>query len=672
MSLIRQIWLLLWGTLLLALVGGVAVNILSTRDTLQTQLGLKNTDNANALALVLSQQKGDAPLMALVVASQFDTGYYRRIRLLDANQRPTLTREAAAPPTGSSAASLSDPPTALAAKAPAWFVSLLPIQAPVGLAQVSDGWRAVGSVEVTSHTAFAHDALWLGSVRTAAALLAIGVLAGLLARALVARMRVPLNDTVDQAQRLVAGEYITKPEPEAPELRRVTRAMNSMVVRLKLTFDAQAQQLETLRRDATCDPLTGLANRKHFMGLLDVTLSREDGPAQSGLLLLRVMQLAAVNRQIGHAATDRMILAVVEVLQAYTERVQGCSLGRLNGSDFALCLPAGGVALETARAIADSLKLLLPRFGEGLGADIAVAIGAVETQRLRPVSQVMSAADGALALAESRGAYAVELADQIGPSASLRGAQVWRQQIDLALMPALHRADGAAQSGAKLARFPLINRVSELVHWECPLRLQLEAGGPFEPAARWLPLALRSRLTAAVDERAVALALADIHEDGTARCVNLSAASLTDTGFAARLRAQLLEAPRASRQLWLEVPEIAAVERFDAVQELGRQLRPTGIRFGIEHAGPQLGQIDRLFEAGLDYAKLDASVTQGLATDPQRLNFVRGMVVLLHGLAVQVFAEGVVDAADAKALWQCGADGITGPWASQERADLVG
>ena len=663
MSLIRQIWLLLWGTLLLALVGGVAVNILSTRDTLQTQLGLKNTDNANALALVLSQQKGDAPLMALVVASQFDTGYYRRIRLLDTQQRPTLTRDAAAPPADASANALWHAPT--------WFVSLLPIQAPVGLAQVADGWRAVGSVEVTSHTAFAHDALWLGSLRTAAALLAIGALAGLLARAVVARMRVPLNDTVDQAQRLVAGEYITKPEPAAPELRRVTRAMNSMVVRLKLTFDAQASQLETLRFEATCDPLTRLANRKHFMGQLDVTLNREDGPAQSGLLLLRVMQLAAVNRQIGHATTDRMILAVVEVLQAYTERVQGCSLGRLNGSDFALCLPAGGVALETARAIADSLKLLLPRFGEGLGADIAVAIGAVETQRLRPVSQVMSAADGALALAESRGAYSVELADQVGPSASLRGAQVWRQQIDLALMPAVDPGDGA-QSGAKLARYPLINRVSELVHWECPLRLQLEPGGPYEPAARWLPLALRSRLTAAVDERAVALALADIHEDGTARCVNLSAASLTDTGFAAGLRAQLLEAPRAARQLWLEVPEIAAIERFEAVQELGRQLRPTGVRFGIEHAGPQLGQIDRLFEAGLDYAKLDASVTQGLATDLQRMNFVRGMVVLLHGLAVQVFAEGVVDAADAKALWQCGADGITGPWASQERADLVG
>lgn len=649
MSLIRQIWLLLWGTLLLALVGGVAVNVSATRDTLQTQLAIKNADSANALALVLSQQKGDRQLMDLVVASQFDTGYYRRIRLFSADQRPTVTREAAVLPTA----------------APAWFVSALPLNAAAGVAQVSDGWRALGSVEVTSHTAFAHDALWRGSLRVAAALLAIGLVAGLLAQALVARLRRPLDDTVDQAQRLLAGEFITKPEPAAPELRRVTRAMNSLVARLKLTFDAQASQLETLRREATCDPLTGLSNRKHFMGLLDVTLSREDGPAESSLLLVRVMQLAAVNRQIGHAATDRMILAVSELLQAYTQRVPGCELGRLNGSDFALCLPAGGVALETAQTLSDSLKVLLPRFGEGLGAEIAVAIGAVEMNRLRPLAQVMSAADGALALAESRGGFSVELSDQVEPKVGLVGAQVWRQQIEAALQA---QADG----DAKLARYPLINRTSELIHWECPLRLRLEHNGVLEPAARWLPLALRSRLTAAVDERAVALALAEIAQDGTARCINLSAASMLQTGFAPRLRALLRQAPRASRQLWLEVPEIAAVEHFDAVQELGRQLRPTGIRWGIEHAGPQLSQIDRLFEAGLDYAKLDASVTQGVAGDAQRLHFVRGMIVLLHGLSVQVFAEGVANAADAKALWQCGVDGITGPWASQERADLVG
>ncbi|HEX3139546.1 MAG TPA: LapD/MoxY N-terminal periplasmic domain-containing protein, partial [Rhizobacter sp.] len=76
MSLIRQIWLLLLGTVLLAFVGSVTVAVESARGYLQTQLRLKNADNATSLALALSQQKGDAELMGLLMSAQFDTGFY--------------------------------------------------------------------------------------------------------------------------------------------------------------------------------------------------------------------------------------------------------------------------------------------------------------------------------------------------------------------------------------------------------------------------------------------------------------------------------------------------------------------------------------------------------------------------------------------------------------------
>ena len=66
-------------------------------------------------------------------------------------------------------------------------------------------------------------------------------------------------------------------------------------------------------------------------------------------------------------------------------------------------------------------------------------------------------------------------------------------------------------------------------------------------------------------------------------------------------------------------------------------------------------------EAGLDYVKLDASSTRGLAQDPARANYVTSTVRMLHGLGLQVYAEGVVNAEDAARLWQCRVDGITGP-----------
>src|SRR5688500_8921851 len=149
MSLIRQIWLLLIGALLLAALASVGVVIESERDTLQTQLRLKNHDNAASLALALSQQHGEPKLMELVMAAQVDTGFYRQIRFTGPGGKASFARERALVPAG----------------ARAWFVALLPIASSPGVARVSDGWRALGAVQVVSHTAYAHDDLWTGGIR---------------------------------------------------------------------------------------------------------------------------------------------------------------------------------------------------------------------------------------------------------------------------------------------------------------------------------------------------------------------------------------------------------------------------------------------------------------------------------------------------------------------------
>jgi diguanylate cyclase (GGDEF)-like protein len=638
MSLIRQIWLLLLATVLLAFVGSVTVAVESARGYLQTQLRLKNADNATSLALALSQQKGDPELMNLLMSAQFDTGFYRHIKFVAADGKTGFDREASA---------TSASPTA----APDWLVSLVPIKSEPGVAQVSDGWRALGRVEVISHNSFAYDELWHGSVQSAIAMAVVGLLAGCIATIAVRRIRRPLDSTVGQAQALVRGEFVTVNEPRIPELQRLTQAMNQMVGRLRVTFQAQAEQLASLHRQTNCDRLTGLSNRAHFLGQLSAALQREDGTSEGGLVLLRVLDLAGINRTLGHAATDRIIMAIAQALRPYSERVQGCFLGRLNGSDFALCLPAPGVARETSQALADALRIVLPSWGAG----IAVSVGAVELRRDMTPGAAMAAADAALARAESRGAFAVEVDSEERQGTPALGEGAWRQRI----------RDALSQGRVHLVNFPLIDARKQLVHFECPLRLQVEENGPFEPAARWLPMAVRSRLIVDVDERALALALAEAANDGQPRCINISPSSLLDSGFASRLRALLWDAPRVARLIWLEVSESAAVEHFELLQELSRQLRPIGVRLGLEHAGERLGLIPRLFEAGLDYVKLDTAVVTGVGSDDNRADFIRGTATLLHGLSLKVYAEGVVDERDAEALWECGIDAITGPWASK-------
>lgn len=652
MSLIRQIGLLLLATLVLAWAGSVAVNVQSVRETLQTQLRLKNSDNATALALVLSQQHGQPELMARAAAAQFDSGFYSHIRVAGTDGRTLFERNAHDRPGPASVA-------------PAWFAAWLPIESVPGVAQVSDGWRPLGTVEVVSVAAYALDALWRGSVRVALVLASVGLGAGLLAAVGVARIRRPLDAMVRQANAVQRGEYPTLVEPEVPELRRLTRAMNTMVNRLRGVFEGQAAQVEAMRRQATCDALTGLSNRNHFMALLGASLQREDGPAAGGLVLLRVIDLAEVNRTLGHDSTDRLIATIAQTLQTYALRVDGAFVGRLNGSDFGLALPVGGLARETAVAVVALLRAALPAFAHG----VTVAAGVVETRHGSALADVLGGADLALARAESGGPFSVDASVdacvEAGPDAARS------DPADL-MAPALaglgergrtaRVREALVEGRLQLASFPVVDAAGRLIHIECPLRMQLAPDAPFEVAARWLPLALRGRLTCFVDERAVALALQAISADGRARCVNIAPASLADSGFAARLRTQLLAAPRAARDLWVEVGESAAADRFELLRELSRQLRATGARVGLEHAGERLTRVERLFDAGLDYVKLDAATTQGMAADEARAGFVRGLVAMLHSLSMQVFAEGVADGSTADALWACGVDGVTGPW----------
>lgn len=633
MSLIRQLWLLLLATVVVGVLGSALVTVGAARGYIETELRLKNSDNAQALALTISQQGGDLALAELAVAAQFDTGYYERIRLVSPEGKALIERQA-------------EPQ---AHSAPAWFVRLAPIASQPGVAQVSSGWRTLGTLEVVSASSFAYADLWRGSLRSAGWLALVGLLAAAIATLVLRRIRTPLDATVEQAQALVDRRFVTVDEPRVPELRQLSRAMNTMVQRLRAVFAEQGAQLESLRRQAQTDPLTGMSHRAHFMAQLGSLQDRDDAPAAASLLLLRAQPLAALNLRQGHAETDAMLRRLADTLGAQAAR-HGLGLGgRLNGADFALLLSdADGPAC--ARDVQAAVREALAPWPEA-----SVAIGAVPWRTGTSPGALMQAADAALARAEAQGGFGLA-ADAPGPAEAAAvpsmGEAAWRRVLQSSL------DSGAAELGA----FPVVDRDGRLIHLECPLRLRLQTGGPLEPAARWLPWALRGQLSAQADLVAVGLALDQIDADGRARGVNLAVHSLGNSAFVVALLTLLAGQAAAARQLWLEVGERAAVEQLDVLRALAQQLRPQGVKLGLEHAGERLARIDRLYEAGLDYIKLDASLAAGLGSDASRGEFVRGLVWTLHGLGMQVYAEGVRSAADAEALWACGVDGVTGPW----------
>lgn len=629
MSLIRQVWFLLWLTLAVACVGALGVSVHSARQYLVTQLTLKNNDAAQSLALSMAQQRGDLTAIELMLSSQFDTGSYQRVELRS-DQGKVLVGRSAAVRSGT---------------APAWFVEWLAIRPGTGVAQVANGWKPLGRLEVVSQFDYALDALWQSTLAMVGGLAGIAVLAAAVAALGVRRLRRPLDAVVAQAAALTERRFVTISEPTTPELRNVARAMNAMVGMLKSVFDEQAAQVEHLRRQAHCDALTGVSNRAHFMGRLKVLLSAEDGSAAGALILVRLTDLQGLNRRMGRAETDQLLQRAAAAIVESASRSGSAEVGRLNGSDFAVILPDVGSLREPAVDLAAGLRNLL----KGLGSDSSAVVGAVRWWHGAPMSPLLAAADQALARAEGRGAYAVEL-DDSGDGLAL-GEDAWRARIEAAL----------AAGDLALVEFPLVDAGGGVVHRECPARLRWSGSQPWTPAAQWLPMARRAQLTWRIDLLAIEQALQAIAADGMPRAINVSPASLLESSFLPGLRRALSEAPQAAPGLWLEVAEAGALRQRALLRELVLQAHACGARVGLEHAGDGLVDSSALLEAGLNFVKLDASFTEGLSADPARLQHVSSSVRMLRGIGLAVYAEGVSSEADAQALWSCGIDGLTGP-----------
>ncbi len=97
------------------------------------------------------------------------------------------------------------------------------------------------------------------------------------------------------------------------------------------------------------------------------------------------------------------------------------------------------------------------------------------------------------------------------------------------------------------------------------------------------------------------------------------------------------------------------------MQDLTRRWRALGVRVGLEHAGAALSSIGRLYELGLHYVRIDGRFLGGIAQDDALRRHTEGLVLLLKGIGLAVFAEAIHDKADLRTLWQMGFDGATGP-----------
>lgn len=633
MSLFRQLWLAIISLTLFIFIGSFVISVLSSRGYLEQQLTLKNIDNAEVLALALSQQPNKDPIaVALMISAQFDTGHYQLIRLVSPEQRVLADHQY----------------RGVDQEAPDWFVRLFPIRANPGVAQVQDGWRQLGTLTVVSHNKFAYRELWHGSLKLLAWFLAAGLLAGGVGSLVIRWIARPLNQVVDQAQAISERRFITLAEPRTLELKSVVRAMNDMVQRLKQLFSEEASRLEALRRALNHDPVTGLANRELFMNKFNATLGREEAPYIGAFVLLRLSNLDEINRQIGHGATNQLLQRIAAILDDVCAQHGDSVAARLKGSDFALLIPGA----EDIPALATSLTqtLLQPLQTNWPGLGDYFHLGALAYHRGDKLSSTLAAADQMLATAEAKGAntWHAAPADQAQPA---RSAEAWFSVLSSVL----------AKQRLKLVLFPTKAMDGQTLHQEGFVRLQAEHDDSWMVAGDFMPMAVRHKLTASLDLAVAEHALATLQTTPGNIAINFCAETIRDWGFRNNLSRLLDSHPALCPRLCVEVTEYDAFRELEAFRDLCRTLKQYGCAIGIDHAGQKLHQWPQIADLGLDYLKVDYGFIRGARQAPGDQEFLNGLCKMAHAMGIKIIAEGVQEKAELEILPALGFDGVTGP-----------
>ncbi|MEO3992053.1 cyclic di-GMP receptor LapD [Pseudocitrobacter cyperus] len=640
MSLYKQLLIGICLFTLIIFCGSFYVTLESSREQYHNQLSAHAQDSATALGLSLTANIDDPVMTELMVNSIFDSGYFYRIRVIDINTgKPLIERQNM--PQGASV--------------PAWFVRLVRLNPGQGEATVMRGWTQAARVEVISHPMFALNRLWDSLIASFMLLSACSVICVFGAMLMLRRSLRPLNYIVEQAMAISRREFLNLPaRPRTPELRRVVEATNMMVTQLKALFSEQASRTEKLRQEAYNDSLTGLHNRRAFDIQLQSRLSDEEHPA-GHLILLRVQDLIGLNQRLGGAKTDRLLIAVADILNQLQRRFfhnEGF-LARVRGGEFAIIAPT-----------------ILPQEMENLVATLSTQLKALHETGMSDVtpvahfsqlafsvgdtaSAVLLQADQALAMAETEMSFFADI-QATQETENDDDHHRWHTRLETVLH----------NNAFELFSQPVYqcNNKNIILHQKILARIKTEEG-ELIPAGRFMPWIHRLALSRRMDIVMLKQTLKAMENSTQPFALSISGESVADETSMNNLLQPLKNARHLSGRLTLELDENELPDP-EQVNLLVQKLNALGCRLGIQHFGGRFHLIGNLPQWGLAWIKVDGGYIRHIDQEEDKKLFIEAIYWATRQINLPLIAERVETEGELAVLEQIGLYGAMGRYFS--------
>ncbi|HLX24342.1 MAG TPA: EAL domain-containing protein [Usitatibacter sp.] len=420
-------------------------------------------------------------------------------------------------------------------------------------------------------------------------------------------------------------------------------------------IDDRKRMQDDMKRKAMQDPLTELPNRASFMEALEHAVRRvRRKQGRVSVLFIDLDHFKEVNDSLGHAAGDRLLLAVSERLAGAVRTSD--IVARLGGDEFVVIVEdprSPEEAMIVAKKILHGLERpVLIDFNEvAISGSIGIASYPEDGD---DVETLVKNADAAMYQAKERGRNTFQ-----HYSEDLHNVALARADIEQRVRAALENGEFYLEyqpeidlaSGERVA-------VEALLRWKEPIT------GVVMPAD-FLPLAEESGTIVAIGEWVLERALADLaawreHGLNLVLSINVSGRQLQHAEFPTVFQRALKTHGIAADKVRIEIPEPALMTESDAIDRSVSALQELGVHVAIDNFGTGYSSLGLVRGFAVQAVKIDKSLVSSCVDKPECAAIMQAVGSMAHNLGLVVVAAGAETAEERYLIASLGCDRAQG------------
>lgn len=511
--------------------------------------------------------------------------------------------------------------------------------------------KVIGYIDLGIDLSYYHEALLTSLARGSLLIAAIFALALLVGYRVIRRAMAPLTSLQEPLLQLARGDTSVRVTLAGDdEIRAIGHALNT-------TIAAIHQRDAALRHLAENDPLTGLANRATFMHQMQHELARITRDSGSNaVLFIDLDQFKYINDSFGHAAGDRLLIKVADVLRMRMRTTD--TVARFGGDEFIIL--ARDVDQPTVLELAASLnaqmrEICLVEGDQSFTINCSIGITMMSSSRFT-IEEILSQADMACHEAKTGGRNRYHLYEfGVEDRKKIMSDMGWAQQIKTAL---------------RENRFHLLFQPIQCVgpkncdFYEVLLRLPGPDGKLIAPGA-FLPLAQRFGLLTEIDRWVIANAfkrLGDVRRSGReiVFSINLSGQMLDDPDLYEVIRTGIEVNLLTPGSVVFEITEHTAVRQIDRASQAITRLSELGCLFALDDFGKGFSSFSHLKHLPVHFIKIDGSFVENMLANPVDKAMVESIIQIARVLGKITIAEFVQNQETIVLLKAAGIDFVQG------------